>query len=95
MKPASNRDASPSELARSPSSGSVSGGFQRAIVRSALGAASPSITVAGSPSSDAASSPGFAIVADASTNCGSAPYTRASRRSRRSTFATCEPKTPR
>ncbi len=73
VNPASKRDASPSALARKPSSGSVSGGFQSAIVRSARGAASPAITVAGSPSSAAASSPGFAIVAEASTNCGSAP----------------------
>ena len=32
----------------------------------------------------AANSPGFAIVAEASTNCGSLPYARARRRSRRS-----------
>ena len=63
--------------------------------RSAFGDASRSTAVAGSPVSASASSPAFAIVADASRNCGSAPYTRASRRSRRSTFATCEPKTPR
>ena len=37
---------------RTPSSASSSGGFQSAIVRSARGAASPSTTVAGSPSSD-------------------------------------------
>jgi hypothetical protein len=94
-KPARSRDASPSALARMPSSGSISSGFQSAIVRSVAGAASLSITAAGPPSSDSASCAGFAIVADASTNCGSDPYARASRRRRRSTLATCEPKTPR
>ena len=47
--PASSRDASPSALARSPSSASSSGGFQSATVRSARGAASSSTTVASSP----------------------------------------------
>jgi hypothetical protein len=78
-----------------PSSGSSSSGFQSATVRSGAGAASLATTVAVSPSSISASSPAFAIVADASTSCGSLPYARASRRSRRRTFATCEPKTPR
>ena len=72
-RPASRRDASPSELARTPSSASISSGFQSAIVRSVAGALSLSITVAGSPSSDSASCAGFAIVAEASTNCGSEP----------------------
>ena len=67
------RDASPRELARRPSSSSVNGGFHSAIVRSARGAPSSSITVAVTPVSDVTSSPGFAIVAVASRNCGSAP----------------------
>ncbi len=71
--PASSRDASPSALARRPSSASRSGGFQSAIVRSARGAASSSTTVASSPVSARASSPAFAMVAEASRNCGSAP----------------------
>src|SRR5215203_3338335 len=56
-----------------PHSSSVSGGFQRRIVRSAFGAPSCSIVVASTPRSRGASSPGFAIVAEASRNCGSAP----------------------
>ena len=72
-KPDISSDASPSALALRPSSGSTSGGFQSAIVRSARGAASSSTTVASTPRSARASSPGFAIVAEASRNCGSAP----------------------
>ncbi len=68
-----SRDASPSALPRRPSSSSTSGGFHSAIVRSARGAASPSITVTSRPSSERASCAGFAIVAEASRNCGSAP----------------------
>ncbi len=68
-----SRDASPSALARMPSSSSSSSGFQRAIVRSARGAASSSTTVTSRPVSAWASAPGFAIVADANRNCGSAP----------------------
>ena len=48
-------------------------GFQSAIVRSARGAASSPTTVTSRPSSECASWPGFAIVAEASRNCGSAP----------------------
>ena len=62
---------SPSALARRFSSSSVTGGFQSTIVRSALGAESPETTVAVRPVNDAASSAGFAIVAEASRNCGS------------------------
>ena len=65
--------ASASAEPRRPSSSSSSGGFQSTTVRSARGAASSPTTVTGSPSSDAPSSPGFEIVADASRNCGSAP----------------------
>jgi hypothetical protein len=64
-RPASSRDDSPSALARRPSSASRSGGFQSATVRSARGAASSSTTIASSPVSACASSPAFAIVADA------------------------------
>ena len=53
-KPAISRAASPSALARRPSSASMSGGFQSATVRSARGAASSPITVASTPSSDCA-----------------------------------------
>ena len=66
-------DASARALARWPSSSSIRGGFQSAIVRSAFGAASSPITVKSSPVRSWASSPGFAIVADARRNCGSAP----------------------
>ena len=38
---------------------------------------------------------GFAIVADASRNCGAEPASAHARRRRRSTLATCAPKTPR
>jgi hypothetical protein len=68
-----SRDASPSALARSPSSSSKSGGFQSAIVRSARGAPSSSTTVAPTPRRASASSPGLAIVAEASRKRGSAP----------------------
>ena len=68
-----SRAASPSALARMPSSSSTSGGFQSAIVRSARGAASSADDRDVEPGSARASSPGFAIVAEASRNCGSAP----------------------
>ena len=71
--PARSRDASPSALPRIPASASRSGGFQSAIVRAARGAASPSTTVASSPVSSSASSPAFAIVADARRKRGSEP----------------------
>ena len=47
------------------------------------------------PVSRSARSTGFAIVALVSMKRGSVPYAPASRRSLRSTFATCEPNTPR
>ena len=68
---ASSREASPSALARTPSSSSSSGGFQSAIVRSARGARV--VLDDGDVDSERApapSSPGFAIVAEASRNCG-------------------------
>ena len=70
---ASNREASPSALARRPSSASISSGFHRTTVRSARGAVSLSTTFASTPARDVASSPGLAIVAEASNSCGSAP----------------------
>ena len=72
------------------------GGFHIATVRLVPGEPSRSITVtSSSPVRRVASSPGFAIVADASRNRGAVPYTSQIRRSRRSTLATCEPNTPR
>ena len=67
------RAASPSGLARRPISSSRIGGFQNATVRSACAAASFETTRTSSPVSAAACSPGFAIVAEARRNCGSAP----------------------
>ena len=72
-RPASSSDASPSALARNPSSASRRGGFHSATVRSARGAASFSTTVASSPVRACASSPALAMVAEAKRNCGSAP----------------------
>jgi hypothetical protein len=68
-----SNDASDSELARMPSSGSSSGGFQSTTSRAARAEVSISTIDEGLPVNASASSPGFAIVADASTNCGSEP----------------------
>ena len=87
--------ASASGDARSPRSASSSVGFQRAISRAGCGAPSTSITSTSTPVSVDMASTGFAIVADASRNCGAEPAIAQARRSRRSTFATCAPKTPR
>ena len=93
---ASRSAASASAERRVCSCSSVTGGFHIAIVLRAPGEPSRSTTVtSSSPVSRSASSPGFAIVALASTKRGSVPYAAAIRRSRRSTFATWEPKTPR
>ena len=67
-----SRAASPSGLARRPSSASRSGGFQMTTSRSARADVSRSTTVAASPVSSSASSPGFAMVAVARRNWGSA-----------------------
>ena len=72
-RPARSRDASESALARVPSSSSSSSGFQSTISLSARGDVSTSTTRTSSPVRRAARSPGFAIVADARTNTGSAP----------------------
>ena len=68
-----SRAASPSALARSPSSSSSNGGFQSAIVRSARGAASSLDHGHVEPEQRAGELAGFAIVAEAIRNCGSAP----------------------
>jgi hypothetical protein len=52
---------------------SITGGFHIAISRPARGAPSSSSSSKGTPVSRSASSPGLAIVAEASTNLGSAP----------------------
>ena len=75
--------------------GSITGGFHIPIRRRARGAPSESTSRKGSPTSRSASSTGLAIVAEARMNRGLAPYRPATRRSRRSTFATWEPNTPR
>lgn len=80
---------------RAPLARSVSGGFHIAIRREAFGAPSESISSNSVPTRRSASSSGLAIVAEVKMNLGSAPYIRATRRSRRSTLATWEPKTPR
>jgi hypothetical protein len=87
--------ASPSTEARAPVRSSTSGGFHIATRRSARGAPSRSTSSSSWPVSRSPSSTGLRIVALASMKRGSLPYARASRRSRRSTFATCEPNTPR
>ena len=88
--------ASASVEARLPSASSSSGGFHIAIWRAAPGEPSRSTSAMSSrPVSRSASSTGFAIVALASRMRGSVPYAAAMRRSRRRTFATCEPNTPR
>jgi hypothetical protein len=66
--------ASASAERRAAIAGSVIGGFHIAIVRLVPGEPSRSITVmSSSPVSRSASSPGLAIVADASTNRGAVP----------------------
>ena len=93
---ASRSAASASTERRAAVFSSTIGGFHMAIVRLACGAPSRSTTVIpSSPVSRSASSPGFAIVALASRIRGAVPYASATRRSRRSTLATWEPKTPR
>ena len=88
--------ASASALARIRSASSTTGGFHIAIWRRAPGEPSRSTSATSSkPVSRSASSTGLAIVALASRNRGSVPYAPATRRSRRSTLATCAPNTPR
>ncbi len=52
---------------------SITGGFHITIRRPALGAPSDPTTLTGSPTRRSASSPGFAIVAEARRKRGSAP----------------------
>ncbi len=93
---ASRSAASASGDRRAIVAGSVTGGFHIAIVRLVPGEPSRSITrTSSNPVSRVASSPGLAIVADASRNRGDVPWISHTRRSRRSTLATWEPKTPR
>ena len=71
---ASRSAASASGERRAAVSASVIGGFHIATVRLVPGEPSRSITVtSSSPVSRVASSPGFAIVADASRNRGAVP----------------------
>ena len=93
--PARSRDASPSALARSPGSASRSGGFQSAIVRSARGAASPSTTVGVLSRQRLRELAGVGDRRGGEQELRLGAVDPASRRSRRRTFATCEPKTPR
>ena len=93
---ASRSAASASGDRRAIVASSVTGGFHIAIVRLVPGEPSRSITrTSSNPVSRVASSPGLAIVADASRKRGDVPWISHTRRSRRSTLATCEPKTPR
>lgn len=90
--PAERRTAAPfSPVTPAPSSG----GSQSATVRDPCGDPSEVTATHGAPMSFSAVAAGSAVVAEHSTNTGSAPYRCASRRSRRSTSATCDPKTPR
>ena len=60
-----------------------------------LGDASSRTASTGKPSSRSADTSGSETVADAKMNVGVEPYFAQTRRSRRSTAATCDPKTPR
>ena len=95
ISPASRSAVSDSGERRVPDASSMSGGFHIAIRRAAFGAPSDSTSANSVPISRSASSTGLAIVAEARMKRGSAPYSRATRRKRRMTFATCEPNTPR
>ncbi len=65
-------------------------------VRGPAGAVSRSISVkSGRPVSIPASSRGLAMVAEQAMIVGRAPWYAQTRHSRRSTFATCPPNTPR
>jgi hypothetical protein len=75
--------------------GGSSGGSHSAKVTAPRGEASSVTAVTGSPTSRDAVPAGSPEVAEARTNVGELPYRVAARRSRRRTWATCEPKTPR
>ena len=91
-----NSAASARAEARIPSSSSSSGGFHIATRRLARGAPSRSTSLKPlRPVRRSASSTGLAIVALASRKRGALPWIAATRRSRLSTLATCEPNTPR
>jgi hypothetical protein len=74
---------------------SVSGGSQSANAVAPRGAVSSVTAVTSSPVRRPAVRAGSAVVAEASTKTGDEPYRAQIRRSRRSTWATWEPKTPR
>ena len=74
---------------------SVSGGSHSANCVEPRGDASSATATTGSPVRRDADPAGSPAVADASTNVGEAPYFSQTRCSRRSTLATCDPKTPR
>ena len=94
--PAISLDASPSALARRPSSASMSGGFQIAISRSACGAPSSlDHRRTARPSAPAPARPRWRSSPRRAGTAGRHRRARAIRRSRRRTFATCEPNTPR
>ena len=73
----------------------VSGGSHSTSDTSPRGESSPVIASTSSPVSRPAATSGSATVAEASTNVGVAPYVAQTRRSRRSTWETWAPKTPR
>jgi hypothetical protein len=87
--------ASAFALRRAPDSSSRIGGFQSANSFSPRGEASSGKASNSRPVSRAARSAGLPIVAEAVTNDGVDPYRAATRRRRRSTLATCDPKIPR
>ncbi len=70
-------------------------GFHRMMSTAPRALSSTSTTSAATPSRRSAVEPGSATVAEAATNVGVAPCRAATRRRRRSTRATCDPKTPR
>ena len=79
----------------SPAYEGISGGSHSANSVAPRGEASSETLMTGRPVSRSADTSGSLEVADASTNVGDAPYRAQTRRSRRSTCATCEPNTPR
>src|SRR5215207_4081858 len=92
---AKTRAPSVRRLRLSPFSLSSKGGLRKMTRRSPVEAPSLSTRVKGRPVRLSASSCGLAIVALVSTKRGSPPCNSATRLSRLSTAATCDPKTPR
>ena len=79
----------------SPERPGTSGGSHRAKARDPRGEPSWLTALTGRPTSRPADTSGEDTVAEASTNAGDPPYLAHTRRSRRTTWATCEPKIPR